>query len=88
LKKATLTLSQGWFEGITVNTVEPAPLGEGSRNGSPTFELGHIPAGQRYTLYIQFQVNPTNVGRRSTDAELYDGDRKLLSIHRTLTIWP
>ena len=88
LKQATLALSQGWFEGITVNTIEPAPVGEASRNGTPTFELGHIPAGERHVLYIQFQVNPTNVGRRSIDVELYDGERKLFGIHRTLTIWP
>jgi hypothetical protein len=88
LKQATLALSQGWFEGITVNTIEPGPISEASRNGTPTFELGHIPAGERHVLYIQFQVNPTNVGRRSIDVELYDGERKLLGIHRTLTIWP
>ena len=37
---------------------------------------------------MQFQVNPTTVGRRSQDVELYDGERKLLNIHRTITIWP
>jgi hypothetical protein len=88
LKRATLVLSQGWIEGITINTIEPAPIGEASRNGSLSFTLGHIPAGQRFVLYMQFQVNPTNVGRRSNDVELYDGEQKLLGIHRTLTIWP
>jgi hypothetical protein len=88
LKDAVLVLSQGWLEGITVNTIEPSPVGEGSRNGSLTLDLGHVPAGERHVLYIQFQVNPTNVGRRSADVELDDGDEKLLSLHRVLTIWP
>ena len=88
LKDAVLTLSQGWLEGITVNTIEPAPVGEASRNGSLSLDLGHVPAGERYVLYVQFQVNPTNVGRRSADVELYDGDEKLLSLHRVLTVWP
>jgi hypothetical protein len=88
LKKATLYLSQGWLEGITVNTIEPSPVGEASRNGSLSLELGHIPAGETHTLYIQYQVNPTNVGRRSADVQLYDGDEKLMSVHRVLTIWP
>ena len=88
LKDAVLVLSQGWLEGITVNTVEPSPVGEASRNGSLALDLGHVPAGERHVLYVQFQVNPTNVGRRSVDVELLDGDEKLLSVHRVLTVWP
>ena len=88
LKDAVLVLSQGWLEGITVNTIEPSPVGEASRNGSLALELGHVPAGERHVLYVQFQVNPTNVGRRSADVELYDGERKLVGIHRTITVWP
>src|SRR4051812_37139841 len=30
LKKATLELDRGWMEGMTINTIEPSPLGEGS----------------------------------------------------------
>jgi hypothetical protein len=33
-------------------------------------------------------VNPTNVGRRSQDVALYDGDTLLTSIDRTITIFP
>jgi hypothetical protein len=88
LKDARLALSQGWLEGNTINTIEPSPLGEGSRNGALLLDLGHVPAGQRYELYVQLQTNPTNVGRRSTDVQLQDGDRVLLSIDRTLTIFP
>jgi hypothetical protein len=88
LKDARLVLSQGWLEGMTINTIEPSPVGEASRNGSLELDLGHVPAGQHYVLYMQFQVNPTNVGRRSIDSQLLDGDRVLLSIHRTITIFP
>lgn len=88
LKKATLALSQGWLEGNTINTIEPGPLGEASRNGSLTLDLGHVPQGERYELYMQFQTNPTNIGRRSADVQLQDGDKLLLTIHRTITIFP
>jgi hypothetical protein len=37
---------------------------------------------------MQFQVNPTNVGRRSQDVGLYDGDTALVSVDRTVTIFP
>jgi hypothetical protein len=85
---AQLVLSQGWLESNTINTIEPSPLGEASRNGSLQLDLGHIPQGERYELYMEFQTNPTNVGRRSADVQLLDGKRRLLSIHRTLTIFP
>ena len=88
IKDAQLVLSSGWQEGNTINSIEPSPLGEGSRNGSLTLDLGHVPKGEHHDLYIQFQTNPTNVGHRNTDVQLQDGDRVLLSIHRTLTIFP
>src|SRR5438874_7653119 len=84
LKKATLVLDSGWVEGITINTVEPSPIGEASRNGNLVLELGHIPAGKTYLLFIQAQVNPTNIGHRSQDVALYDGDTFLASIDREM----
>jgi hypothetical protein len=88
VKKAILVLASGWAEGTTINTIEPSPIGEASRNGKLVLELGHIPAGKTYILFIQLQVNPTNVGRRSQDVDLYDGDTLLASIDRTVTIFP
>jgi hypothetical protein len=88
LKKARLVLASDWLEGMTVNTIEPAPVSEASQNGDLSLELGHIPAGQSFLLFIQFQVNPTNVGHRSQDVQLYDGDTRLASVHRNVTIFP
>jgi hypothetical protein len=88
LKNATLVLDPGWGEGLTINTVEPSPVGEGSEDGKLVFELGHIPADQDYVLYVQQQVNPTNIGRRSQNVELRDGDEHILTVKRTITIFP
>ncbi len=88
LKSATVVLDPGWGEGITINTVEPSPVGEASRDGKLAFDLGHVPKGDTYILFVQLQVNPTNVGHRSQDVWLYDGDTELLHIDRTITIWP
>ena len=88
LAEATLVLDHGWLEGVTLNTVEPSPVGEASRDGQIAFELGHIPAGDQYRFYLQFQVNPTEFGRRSHDVALYDGDTLLARIDRTTMIWP
>ena len=88
IENATLVLDTGWLEGMTLNTVEPSPIGEASRDGRLALELGHIPAGDDYLLFLQFQVNPTNVGHRAADVDLYDGDRLLLHVDRTITVWP
>jgi hypothetical protein len=88
LKKATLVLDPGWVEGITLNTIEPSPIGEASRDGKLVLELGHIPAGKTYLLFVQAQVNPTNIGHRSQDVALYDGDDFLTSIDREVTVFP
>jgi len=88
IRNAVLVLDPGWLEGMTLNTVEPAPVSESSRDGRIALELGRIRAGQKHVLYLDFQVNPTNIGRRSTDVALYDGDQLLLTIDRTVTVWP
>ena len=88
IEQAVLVLDPGWLEDVTLNTVEPAPVGEASRDGRIALELGRIPAGDEHRLYLHFQVNPTAVGRRSQDVSLYDGDRELGSIERTAFIWP
>jgi hypothetical protein len=73
---------------MTMNTIEPSPIGEGSRDGKLVLELGHIRNGASYILFIQLQVNPTNVGRRSQDVALYDEATLLSTIDRTITIFP
>jgi hypothetical protein len=88
VKKAVLVLSGGWLEGFTMNTMVPSPLGESSRDGKLVFTVGHIPANRTYTLYMLFQVNPTNVGDDRQDITLLDGDRRLAELHRTVTTFP
>jgi hypothetical protein len=88
LRKAILVLGQGWFESMTVNTIEPSPVSETSVDGGTELDLGTIPAGRSHVLYMQFQVNPTNVGRRSQSVELRDGERSILELPRTITVFP
>jgi hypothetical protein len=88
IENATLVLDPGWLEGMTLNTLEPSPVGEANRDGRLALELGRIPAGTTHRFFLHFQVNPTNIGRRSQDVDLEDGERRLLHIDRTVTIWP
>ena len=88
IENATLVLDPGWFEGITMNTAVPGPVGEASRDGRVAFELGHVPAGSKHILFLQFQVNPTEIGHRAQDVDLYDGETPLVHIDRGVTIFP
>ena len=88
LKQATLVLNEKWIDGLTVNTIEPSPVGEASRDGKLALELGHLAAGARYVLFVDYQVNPTTVGSRTLKAELDDGEQVVASLSRNLRIWP
>jgi hypothetical protein len=88
IAKATLVLDSGWTEQMQINTIGPSPIGESSRDGRLTLEFGHVPAGEKLVAWLQFQVNPTNIGRRSQDVALYDDTTLLATADRTVTIFP
>lgn len=88
LKHATLVLNEKWIDGLTVNTIEPSPVNEASRDGKLALELGHLAAGARHVLYVDYQVNPTTIGSRTLEAELNDGEQLVASLSRSLRIWP
>jgi hypothetical protein len=88
IKKATLVLDSGWTEQMQINTIEPSPVGEASRDGKLTFDFGHLAPDDKLVVHLQFQVNPTNVGRRSQDVELLDDTTLLARADRTVTVFP
>ncbi len=88
VEKATLVLDSGWTEQMQINTIEPSPVGEASRDGKLSLDFGHVGAGHKLVVYLQFQVNPANVGRRSQDAALYDDTTLLATANRTVTVFP
>ena len=83
-----LVLDEGWVEGLQVNSIEPAPESESSRDGRLELSFPEVAAGERLRIWFQFEVNPTNVGRRSFAIELDDATRPLVRIDRTLTVLP
>ena len=88
IKDAFLVLDPSWAEGYTVNGLAPQPVTEADRNGRLAYGFGHIPAGQSLLFFMSLQVNPTEVGRRSQNVELDDGETPILTIHRKVTIFP
>lgn len=88
IQDTVLELSPEWADGLTINTLEPAPTSETSDNGWLSFDLGELPAGQTFQLHLQYQVNPTSSGGRDLGVRLMDGQAQLTSLTRHLQVWP
>ncbi len=88
IKDAVLVLDSGWLESLTLNTAEPGPASESSRNGSLALDLGAIPANRLWRQYLEFQANPVNFGKQSQGVTLYDGNVALLHLDRSVMVWP
>ena len=83
-----LVLDRGWWEGMSVNSIEPNPSSESTQNGAVTLSFGSLNRGNTLVAWIYYQANPTNVGDRSQNAELDDGTKVLASVRRKVTIYP
>ena len=83
-----LVLDEGWIEGMQVNSIEPNPVGEASREGRLVLSYDAVDAGERLVVWHEFEVNPTNTGHRSYGLELDDAATKVASIHRHITVFP
>ena len=83
-----LVLDSGWVEGMQVNSIEPAPVGETSRDGRVVLSYDALAPGDLLRIWFQFEVNPTNVGRRSYAIALDDAERADARLTRDITVLP
>jgi hypothetical protein len=83
-----LVLDEGWIEGMQVNSIEPAPVGETTRNGRVVLSYDALKPGDLLRVWFQFEVNPTNVGRRSYAIELDDAEQLVARVAPTITALP
>ena len=88
LQHPRLVLDEGWVEGMQFNSTEPAPVSEASRDGRVVLSYDRIDAGERLVVWMQFEVNPTNVGHRPYGLELDDADTQVAAVHRWMTVFP
>jgi hypothetical protein len=88
IRQPLLILDPGWLDGLTQNSSEPAPAEERSDNGRIVLEYDTLPAGRKLTVWLQYQVNPTHVGKTRQDVELWDGATRLVHLDHSLTTFP
>ena len=78
----------GWWDSMSENSMEPNPSSQTNLDGRVVLSYNTLAAGHKLIVWLYFQVNPTNVGKRSEDVELNDGSHPITSVHRSLTIFP
>jgi hypothetical protein len=88
IKEPQIVVSPGLLDQLTVNSIEPQALNESNSNGRLTLSYGRIPAGQRLTVWLDYQVNPANLGRQTANVLLTDGATPLAAVRRDITILP
>jgi hypothetical protein len=85
----TVTLSGGWFDGMTLNSVQPGPDKQASAGQGATFTYPPLAAGRTMTVWFEWSVNPTNLAwRRPAVTDITDGSRTLVAQHSTVTVFP
>jgi hypothetical protein len=83
-----LVFDRGWWDSMSVNSLEPNPTNQSSANGRVVLSFNKLSAGRSLIVWMYFQVNPTNVGKRREDVQLKDGLTPITAVHRSLTIFP
>lgn len=83
-----LVFARGWWESMSLNSIAPNPSNQSTQNGSVVLSYNKLAAGHTLIVWLYFQVNPTNVGKRREDVELENGSAVIAAVHRSLTIFP
>lgn len=65
-----LILASGYVAGMQLNTIAPAASEEGSRGQSLVLTYPTLETGEKLTVHLQLQVNPTTSGRQDLSVSL------------------
>ena len=88
LANPQIVFDRGWWESMSVNSLEPDPTSQSSNNGRVVLSYNTLSAKKTLIVWLYFQVNPTNVGKRREDVTLEDGSNMITRVHRAVTIFP
>ncbi len=85
LKHPELVLGSGWFDGTTLNSMEPGATSENPRGSGVGFTYPALAAGGHMSVFLEWNANPTHPAwnRRQT-IQLFDSGR--LVVDRTVTV--
>ena len=88
IQDAKVVMSPGWFSGFTLNAQAPQSNQQASTPAGGVFDYGQLDAGATMPIWVSWQVNPTTVGEKDQDVEIFDGSKPIVSVHRSVYIFP
>jgi hypothetical protein len=89
VQRPVITLDGGWFDGMTLNSVNPSPASQTSGLGGATFQYPPLAAGETMTVWFEWSTNPTEVEwRHPRTVTVGDGGRELVHQTSTITVFP
>ena len=83
-----LVLGRGYVNGMQLNTIEPSPASEAGRGPRLVLSYDKLARGDTLVVYLQFQVDPTTVGRQDATVELDDETLPLARIAHEIRVLP
>jgi hypothetical protein len=88
VKKPRLVLGPGWTEELQLDTLEPSPTAESSSAGRLELEYDPLRPADHLTVWLQYEANPTGMGRRDRSVTLLDASRPLARVPGDITAFP
>ncbi len=88
LRTPQLAFSPAMVEGITLNTLVPAPAEEESSADEFVFTYPKLEPGTSLTVWMDSQVNPTTVGSRALELELRDDGVPVTRVSQPQNVLP
>ena len=88
IQDARVVLTPGWFSGFTLNAAAPQSNQESSTQDGSILDYGQLDAGATMPIWISWQVNPTTVGEKDQDVQIFDGPKEITAVHRSVYIFP
>ena len=88
IAEPTLVLDPGWFDRITLNTIVPDPKTQIPLENRVGLQFDALPAGRRLVVWMSLQITPPGAGDRDQGVDLRDGERLIVRIPRTVTVFP
>ena len=83
-----LILAGGWAKGMQFNTMEPSASSESGRGTALVFNYSTLEPGQRFTVYLQLQANPTTLGRQNLSIALEGHGIAPIRVPASVTVLP
>ncbi len=85
-----VVLGPGWFDGATLNSMEPGAAAEApTPAGGTAFTYPPLPPGRTLTLWLEWSANPTHVAwNRPQVVQVYDGRSLLVAHIFHVTVFP